>query len=530
MERKTKSKSNESNNDRKPPINGATVNSTSWLFDSLAEDDSAEVKALLSCQQTYADKHSPIRNYIFNGEDEEISGAASLFALVPGTSPKPYRIQSLSDPAPDMDNRELILALIGGVDSSQTQRGVGLDPTSAPSTYRKGDEEFDELEIVIDKNGQPRHAGASTPEGEYIKRYKRRAEESLFIFMKGVLGRGFITSHFHRYVCNWVQKCPPHRKLLMMPREHVKTGIISGGLPPHIIIQKADTNIYFPGLEGSECRILLAGETASMAEKNLRVIQNVFEENRIFRAFWPNRVWEGKAKSDSRMWSNQGMLVPRENEWPDPTIRAVGVGAAVTGSRPNVLIKDDLTTFAAANSDVVMDEAIEWHKASRALLDKYEIESGLQSLVFFAATRWAVYDLCSYIIDNDPSVEVSDPSVRRIINDGKILWPEKYSMADIEQLQREHGSNFYLLYLNTPADPSLVDFDIEQIRVFKIHNGEIVFVEDERDLMLDKNMKLRKVQMEAQKPPANVERGTRLTPTVMQRMIDGGGGMRLKAA
>jgi hypothetical protein len=265
-----------------------------------------------------------------------------------------------------------------------------------------------------------------------------------------------------------------------------------------------------------------------MAKKNLRVIESVFEENKLFRAFWPHRVWEGRSKSASRMWSDSGMIIPRANEWPDPTIRAVGVGGAITGARPNVMVKDDLVSFKAANSAVVMDEAIEWHKASRALLDKYEIESGLQSLEFLIGTFWAVYDLYSYIIDKDPSVELNDTRFHRIINDGKILWPEKYALADIEQLQLEHGSNFYLLYLNSAADPELTDFDTDLIRDFRIIGDSIVFDEDERDIILAKKVDMRVKKNAGELPPAKVPTGQRLNSVMMQRMIDGGGTFRLR--
>jgi len=406
-----------------------------------------------------------------------------------------------------------------------------LPDTSAappfPSDYQKGDNQLQQREVVIDKNGQPRQAGATTAEGEYIKRYKKRAEESLFIFLKGVLGRFFLTPHFHRDICRFIQKCPPARKLVLMPREHAKTTIVAGGLPPHILIQPAATNIYFPGIEGSECRILLSGETETMAKKNLRVVQSIFEENKIFRAFWPHRVYEGKARSEAKMWSDSGIIIPRENEWPDPTVRAVGVGGAITGSRPNVMIKDDLVSFKAANSETVMTEAIEWHKASRALLDKYEIESGLQSLEFIIGTRWAVYDLYSEIIDNDPSVEVNDESFHRIIRDGKILWPEKYTKADIEQLRTEHGSKFYLLYLNSAADPALTDFDMDLVRDFSIIDGCVVFEESVRDEIL---LKRNKSKSTKGKPPVTVKRGEVLSATIMNRLIEGGGGTRLRAA
>lgn len=387
-----------------------------------------------------------------------------------------------------------------------------------------GDAELQQREVVIGENGQPRQAGADVREGEYIKRYKRRAEESLFIFLKGVLGRNFLTPHFHKEICAWIQQCPPFRKLVLMPREHAKTTIVAGGLPPHILIQSAATNIYFPGLDGSECRILLCGETEKMARKNLRVVESIFEENKLFRAFWPERVWPGRAKSMAKAWSGEEMIIPRQNEWPDPTIRAIGVDGAITGSRPNVLIKDDLISLKAANSPIVMEDAIEWHKASRALLDKYEIESGLTSLEFIIGTRWAVYDLYSTIIDDDPSVELNDEKFHRIVRDGKILWPEKYTMEDIDQLRSEHGANFYLLYLNSAADPELTDFDMELVRSFAIVNGMIVFEEDERDAILRKRLKKKQERGEYGASPPKAERGMPLNEWLRKRFEQAAGG------
>lgn len=406
--------------------------------------------------------------------------------------------------------------------SYENGEGGGAHPSSS---LLSGDEELEPWEIVVDKNGLPRQAGATMPEGEFVKRYKKRAEENLFIFLKGVLGRFFLTPHFHRSICKFIQTCPPFRKLVLMPREHAKTTIVAGGLPPHILIQPKESNIYFPGLEGSECRILLAGETETMAKKNLRVVQSIFEENKLFRAFWPHRCWDG---GKGKVWSSEQMIIPRGNEWPDPTIRAIGVGGAVTGARPNVMIKDDLVSFKAANSDTVMDEAIEWHKASRALLDKYEVESGLSSLEFLIGTRWAVFDLYSYIQDNDPSVEINPAKFHKIINDGRILWPEKYTKEDIEQLQREHGSNFYLLYLNSAADPELTDFDMMLLRDFMYEKGMIIFEEDDRDERLMKKLDMRIERMNGNAPPVNIKRGEKLTGPLMQKMFEAGGGFRMR--
>jgi hypothetical protein len=345
-----------------------------------------------------------------------------------------------------------------------------------------------------------------------------------------VVGRFFLTPHFHQDVCQFLQKVPSFRKLVLMPRSHCKTAIVSGGLPSHILIQPADTNIYFPGIDGAECRILLAGENSTMAEKNLRVVKTIFEENKIFRAFWPHRCW---IDSKAKVWSSNQIIIPRENEWPDPTIKAVGVGGAITGARPNVLIEDDLVSFKAMNSSVVMEEAIDWHKTARALLDTYEVESNLASLQFIIGTRWQVHDLYSHIIDNDKTVDVIDEKYHRIINNGKILWPEKYTAKDIEQLRLEHGSMFYLLYLNSAADPSLTDFDCENVRSFAIVNGRIVFAGEGRDGWLaDRAGRLANREdaiLQGQAVPV-IERGMPLSLMRLQEAVrEGRGGCRLRA-
>ena len=298
-------------------------------------------------------------------------------------------------------------------------------------------------EVVVDsKTGMPRQAGATLPEGEFIKRLKLRSERDLYVFSKAIVGRDYLTKELHLPVCNFLQKVPPFRKMLLLPRRHAKTSLVAHCLPPHIVIQPVHHNIYFPnsGLAGTENRILLSGETEKMASKNLRVIQSIFEGNELFRAFWPHVCWE-KSRRQSKSWNSLEMITPRENEWPDPTIRAIGVGGAITGARPTVLIKDDLISIEAANSEVVMQTAIDWHIASRALMEEYEKNTGLEALEYIIGTRWAVFDLYQYVLDSDPTVE---PIVRSIVEDGEPIWPEHFNHKKIDQLKKEFGSYYWL--------------------------------------------------------------------------------------
>jgi hypothetical protein len=341
---------------------------------------------------------------------------------------------------------------------------------------RRSDAVIDPGEFVIDrKTGQVRQAGASQAMGNYVKEFRSEAEKSLYVFAKGVLGLSRLTNHLHKDSADFLQRIPPYRKLLLLPRDHLKTSICSRSLPIHILIQPKESNCYLPGRDGSESRVLLAAKTSTNAQHQLRWIEGQFENCDILRALWPHRCWNNPRK-ESRKWSESEMMIPRPVDFPEASIETIGVGGKVTGRHYDIMIKDDLVDIEDANSQIVMQTAIEWHKASRALMD--DPDKGLE---FILGTRWAVYDLYQEIIDNDPTVETM---IRAAVEDGQPIFPEMFGMPTIQRLHRELGPRFMLLYMNNAANPELTDFDAEQIRYFMITADTIRFVEDERDANL----------------------------------------------
>lgn len=350
------------------------------------------------------------------------------------------------------------------------------------------DPQIDPKEFVPnEKRQEVRQAGASLASGEFIKRFKLQAEQSLYVFAVGVMGRSYLTSRCHLPVSDFVQKVPPFRKMVLFPRNHAKTSIVSHCLPPHILIQQAAANVYFPGVEGSECRILLAGEKEERAKDNLRVVSAAFTSNQLLRSLWPERCWD-KPRRDAPKWNDAEIVIPRQQEWPDASLKAIGVGGAITGARPNVIIKDDIISVEASNSDAVMKTAINWHIVSRALLEEYETNTGLQSLEFIIGTHWATFDYYTYVKDNDPTVEHITKSIYTMDEEGVplILWPERYTWDDIQELKHQYGRMFWLLFMNQPFDPSLTDFNLEMVRRFSFKEGRVVFDEDGRDKALSK--------------------------------------------
>jgi len=344
----------------------------------------------------------------------------------------------------------------------------------------QGDDWFANSELIVErKSGKVRQAGASQAHGKFIDLFKRSCELDLYCFLRGVMGHWFLDKNLHKPVADWLTTFPPYRKMILMPRNHGKTCMVAQGIPLHAMIQPKATNIYFKNQPGSHLKLVLAGETEEMAVRNLRVIKTVLEGNVLFRALWPHLVYENPRRQAPK-WSDDQIIIPRDRNFPEPTVRALGVGGAVTGMHPNMLIKDDLTTQRAANEPATMGKTIEWHTDSRALFAEAETD-----IEFITGTYWANYDLPHFIEENDPTVQVNTEWRRMVDYDGNILWPGKFGFKGaVEQLQKEHGIKFPLLYLNESQGEGLTEFFMSDVRDYELRGGAIHFDENDLDVAL----------------------------------------------
>jgi hypothetical protein len=337
-------------------------------------------------------------------------------------------------------------------------------------------------ELVVDAPGKVRQAGADLPEGKYIARIRAQAESDLYFFARAILDQFWLSPTLHPKVCRWLTRIPPYRKLLMMPRGHGKSCLIGQAMPMHMFIQPKDSNIYYPGQPGTNTRILVVGESEKRATDHLGVIMATLGSNELLRGLWPHIVWDNPHRQ-ARRWNSCEIDLPREREYPDPSIRACGVGSAVVGAHPNCIIQDDLTTEEAANSPLVMQTAIQWHSNAHALLANQATD-----LVFVTGTRWAVADLPEYIMQNEPAYEVNT-EWRGLIEDGRYIYPENFDRPGMaEELSKLHGTMFPLLYFNSVSDSSLTDFDAADLRTFEFDGRTIRFDGTEADLALEQSM------------------------------------------
>lgn len=331
-----------------------------------------------------------------------------------------------------------------------------------------------------------RQTGADA-EGAFVNELRTRCERSQYLFGKIIMGYDLLTPTLHLPLCNAMQAPPPWRRLLLLPRGHLKTTILKTQAL-HAVIQPGTPrtdgtfeNVYFPqGIgalthaRGTSTRILFASRGADLARSTLSEIMVAAEENQLLKALWPSAMWDDPRKQ-ARWWNQERIVFPRQDHYKEATIETIGVGGQITGYHFNMHIFDDLVDINDANSPTTMQTAIEWWRASRALMDDPD-----RTLEYTVGTRWAVADLYEYIIRNDPTVE---PIVRRVVEGGEPIFPERFSIDTVNRLQRELGSMFPLLYMNSATDPTLTDFNMDKVRRFWMSDGKVCYDENEHDAL-----------------------------------------------
>ena len=94
-------------------------------------------------------------------------------------------------------------------------------------------------------------------------------------------------------------------------------------------------------------------------------------------------------------------------------------------------------------------------------------------LEFIFGTRWAHYDLYSWMQSEDTSVEFK---IRKVLENGQPLFPELMSLEYIESLRQRKGELFYLNYMNEVTGGAVNAFDLSRLRFYNLEkDGSIAF-------------------------------------------------------
>jgi len=334
---------------------------------------------------------------------------------------------------------------------------------------------------------------------------RENGRKSLYFFATAILKWDKIEAVPHREICDFIQKVPKQRKVILLPRDTYKSTVGSKSLPLWILIQK-----MFLGLPGPEHRILLMSFASQNAAKQIKSLRQQVERNETFRWLYHDIIPDISRTT----WSDTNLLFPREGMYGEDTIEAAGVDTHIVSRHYTVQLKDDLEDFQAMLSPAVRNRVKDSYRAAEAL---FVDEQNAYDLLI--GTRWGVDDLYNDIMTKegdtyefmvrplmwmredlerdlreaeetqrlpiwgmDPDKFAPDPDKKYF------FFPRLFPEASCERLRKKQGQfMFSMLYQNNPQDPALAEFRDVDLGWFRLnqdgdlildhHNGEVETVE-----------------------------------------------------
>ena len=279
---------------------------------------------------------------------------------------------------------------------------------------------------------------------------KAKSSKDLFVFNKYILGvengGGKVPlNQFHKDICYFVQNQRNRKKLLLIPRGHLKSTLITVGYSVFRLVENINT------------RILILNATWQMAVDFLTEIKNHLQKNeQLIQTF-------GNLSDSPTEWSQDRITLKRSDHGiKGPSVWASGIDSNLVGSHPDLIIMDDVVNRDNADSDEMMYKTILRYKDALDLL-----EPGGQLVVI--GTRWNDKDLYDWILNPDNKVLAGfdvmvkpafefDGLLSAVFGEGgelairNHLWPEKFSTKELSERYFAKGPyEFSAQYLNDPV-------------------------------------------------------------------------------
>jgi predicted phage terminase large subunit-like protein len=289
-----------------------------------------------------------------------------------------------------------------------------------------------DIPSVLDKMSE---ADLRVLEAQLLKLEKLKQKElaqTKFIKFVERVWPTFISGRHHKIMAEAFERVASgklKRLIINMPPRHTKSEFASYLLPS-----------WFLGKFPSR-KVIQTSHTAELAVGFGRKVRNLVDSE-VYNDIFPELSLQADSKAAGRWNTSKG-----------GDYFAIGVGGAVTGKGADLLIIDDPhseqeAALAAVNPDVY-DKVYEWYTSG----PRQRLQPG--GAIVVVMTRWAQRDLTGQVLKNAALRGETDWEVIEfpaIMPSGKPLWPEFWSLEELEALHEElPNSKWQAQYQQNPV-------------------------------------------------------------------------------
>lgn len=316
---------------------------------------------------------------------------------------------------------------------------------------------------------------------------KERWLSSLFDFNQDCLqverGKDKVElSEFHRQMCQFVDESKHKQKLLLVPRGHLKSTLVTIGKTLQWIC------------ENPQVRILIANATYQMAIAFLNVVKRHLTNNPLLMEMFGELAKDPEKWAENMITLEQAKIIGGEKE---ATVFCYGMGGNLVSQHYDKIILDDVVNEDNVNTREQVEKTIQFYRLCQPLLEK-------NGELIIIGTVWRDDDLYAWLQDRENGIiqdfnvfirkaitnELWDQSKQQFVK-GEVLWPEKYSLEDLSKIRRKMGPYaFSSQYQNICVPPENADFKREWFRYYE--QADLRGIDLNKYLLIDPAISLEK--------------------------------------
>lgn len=241
-----------------------------------------------------------------------------------------------------------------------------------------------------------------------------------------------------------------------LPRGHLKSHIITKGWALQQILRNFNT------------RILVVNATEDNAVKFTRSISRYIGQGSLLEKIY--------GRFESSIWNQNEFVVRQRTEILDaPTLMGAGLQKTLTSQHYDIIIADDLVEPENCRTKEQRDKVYDFYLSLFDLLEP-------TGRIVVIGTRYHQDDLYAKILEETSQHQNWSVFVRSCYNsDGTVLFPEKFTHAQLDDIKKKSFYHFSTQYLNNPIDPENADFKVNQIKYYEpttAHPGSLYLTID----------------------------------------------------